>query len=297
MPVIDGVISWIMKTYVDCIPCLVKQALNAIRLVTSDEVVQEQALCDILIKISKMDMAASPPAMGAEIHRLIRKLTGQNDPYKNLKQQYNQFALDAYPRLKQIIRDSGRPLETAVRLAIAGNIIDFGADLDIDQAMVDRTLDHSLTDALFGEIDAFAAAVSEAGTILYLADNTGEICFDRLLIEEIGPDRVTLAVRGRPVINDATIEDARFCGLTDIVKVIDNGTDIPGTILSACSESFARFFYQADLIIAKGQGNYETLSDLSDGKDIFFLFKTKCAVAARDMGCEIGRLVVKKKNS
>ena len=148
MPILDGVNSQAMKTYIDCIPCFVKQALSAVRLASADAALQERAIRDILIKISTMDMGTSPPEMGAEMHRLIRKLTNQDDPYKALKRQYNRFALDAYPRLKQVIADSDRPLETAVRLAIAGNIIDFGANLDIDQAVVDHTVERSLTEPL-----------------------------------------------------------------------------------------------------------------------------------------------------
>jgi len=295
MSVVDGVDFPVMKTYIDCIPCLVKQALSAVRLATVDEIVQERGLREILSKISELDLASSPPAMGGEMHRLIRSLTGKDDPYQELKQEYNRFALSSYPRLKELVRTSDQPLETAARLAIAGNIIDFGANLDIDQVMVDQTIQQSLTEPLFGDMAAFSQAVSGAGNILYLADNTGEIVFDRLLIEAIGPEKVILAVRGGPVINDATMADARFCGLTDIVRVIDNGTDIPGTILPACSRSLVRAFEAADLIIAKGQGNYETLSDNVDGHDIFFLFKTKCPVAARDIGCQVGRCVVARK--
>jgi hypothetical protein len=283
-----------MKTHIDCIPCLVKQALNAVQLAGADELLQEQALRDILIKISRMDMSASPPEMGAEIHRLVRKMTGRDDPYSDLKDRYNRFAMDAYPRFKQLIAASPNPLETAVRLAIAGNIIDFGANLEINQAVVDRTIEASLTAVPFGDIKEFFMAVSNAEKILYLADNTGEIVFDRLLIEEIGPDRVTVAVRGGPVINDATMDDARFCGLTDMVDVVDNGADIPGTILDACSDSFIRSFQEADLIVSKGQGNYETLSETSVNRNVYFLFKTKCTVAARDIGCEVGRLVARK---
>lgn len=286
-----------MKTHIDCIPCLVKQTLNAIRLAGADETLQERTLRDILTKISCMDMSSAPPEMGAEIHRLVRKQTGRKDPYADLKDHYNRFAMDAYPRFKRLITASQKPLETAVRLAIAGNIIDFGANLEIDQAVVDLTIEASLTAVPFGDINAFSRALTDAEKILYLADNTGEIVFDRLLIEEIGPARVTMAVRGGPVINDATLDDARFCGLTDMIDVIDNGADIPGTVLDACSDSFIRHFQEADLIVAKGQGNYETLSETTGDRNIYFLFKTKCPVAARDVGCEVGRMVIKKINS
>jgi len=142
-------------------------------------------------------------------------------------------------------------------------------------------------------MEAFQAAVNSAKKILYLGDNTGEIVFDRLLIEQLSPDRVTYVVRGAPVINDATMIDAENTGMTKMVRVIENGTDAPGTILSICSDNFLEYFNSTDLIISKGQGNYETLSE--EDKNIFFLFKAKCRIAARDAGCELGDIVVLKK--
>ncbi len=291
----DGVNYPDMKTYVDCMPCFIKQALTTVRLATADEDLQQRVVREILTEISAMDLTAPPPVMAAGMHRRIREATRRDDPYKDLKQHYNRFALAAYPRLKTLVETSEWPLETAVRLAIAGNIIDFGVNLGVNPVMVDDTVEQSLTVSLFGEISPFAEALSGAEKILYLADNAGEIVFDRLLIEEIGPERVTLAVRGSPVINDATMEDARFVGLTDIVAVIDNGSDIPGTVPPVCSDSFVRTFEQADMIISKGQGNYETLSETVAGGDMFFLFQTKCGVAARDIGCGTGCFVIKKK--
>jgi uncharacterized protein with ATP-grasp and redox domains len=129
-----------------------------------------------------------------------------------------------------------------------------------------------------------------AQNILYLVDNAGEIAFDRLLIEQLPTEKITVVVKGKPVINDATMEDAEFVGLTDIVEVIDNGSDAPGTILETCSQNFRDRFEEADLVIAKGQGNYETLSDLD--KNIFFILKAKCPVIARDIGCEIGDMIL-----
>ncbi|MFP4446700.1 MAG: damage-control phosphatase ARMT1 family protein [Desulfosudaceae bacterium] len=283
-----------MKTYIECIPCFVQQTLGAVRLATEDYSIQETVLREMLTAISRIDMEQSPPLMGREIHRHIREKVSRDDPYKTVKDQYNRLALDLLPALSERVKNADNPLETAVRLAIAGNIIDFGANLDIDPAVVDKTIEKSLTDPLFGDIEGFARAVARADNILYLADNAGEIVFDRLLLEQLPRDRVTVAVRGAPVINDATYEDARLAGITDMVPVIDNGTDIPGTFLEACSPSFVAAFQAADLVIAKGQGNYETLSDHPNAGKIFFLFKTKCPVAARDMGCAVGRFVVQK---
>ncbi|MCK4815836.1 DUF89 family protein, partial [bacterium] len=128
--------------------------------------------------------------------------------------------------------------------------------------------------------------------ILYLADNAGEIVFDRLLIEQLPYEKITVVVKGKPVINDATMDDAEFAGLTEIVEVFDNGSDAPGTILQDCSQTFRDRFEDADLVIAKGQGNYETLSEVD--KDIFFLLKVKCFIIARDIDCEVGEMILQR---
>jgi uncharacterized protein with ATP-grasp and redox domains len=138
----------------------------------------------------------------------------------------------------------------------------------------------------------FRQAVNDAREILYIADNAGEIVFDRLLIERLPIEKVTVAVKGSPVINDVTMEDALVAGLPRIVEVIDNGSDAPGTILESCSGYFQERFEKADLVIAKGQGNYETLSDID--KNIFFILKAKCPVIARDIGCEVGQMIFQK---
>ena len=139
-------------------------------------------------------------------------------------------------------------------------------------------------------LKSLQAAIKQSERILYLGDNAGEIVFDRLLIEQIDRQKVTFVVRGSPVINDATMEDARMTGMADIVEVIDNGSDAPGTILEDCSAEFRQRFKMANMIIAKGQGNYETLSQTN--RKIFFLFKAKCPVIAEDVGCETGSYIV-----
>lgn len=145
------------------------------------------------------------------------------------------------------------------------------------------------------QLEAFKEAVSQAERILFLADNAGEIAFDRLLIELLPTEKVTVAVKGKPVINDATLEDARMTGLTDLVEVVDNGSDAPGTILASCSQAFRDRFEKAYLVIAKGQGNYESLSD-SD-KDIFFILKVKCPVIAQGLHCAAGSMILQRSNT
>lgn len=280
-----------MRTYFDCIPCFVRQVLDSVRMTTDDEQIQEKVLREALYLGSKMDLSQSPPAMAQKIHRFIREITGVKDPYLEVKNRFNKLGLQMYPELKQQVETSADPLETAVRLAIAGNIIDFGVNSVVEQSQVEKTIAESLTEPLDMEaMEEFRDATSQAEDILYLGDNTGEIVFDRLLIEQLPYEKITFAVKGGPILNDATIEDAQVVGLTDIVNVIDNGSDAPGTILESCSEAFRRRFDKSDLIIAKGQGNYETLSNID--KNIFFMLQPKCVVLARHLGREIGSLVL-----
>ncbi len=281
-----------MRTYFDCVQCFVRQALDAARLLSDDEKIHEQVLRKVLIESSGMDFCKSPPVMGQRIHRLIRELLGNNDPYRQIKDHSNRLAMKLYPVLKMKIEQSSDPLEKALRFAISGNIIDLGVNSQLDESIIYKTLENSEKNTLLpNTIDDFRNAVDQAADILYLGDNAGEIVFDSLLIEQLPCENVTFVVRGSPVINDATLVDAQFAGITDIVEVIDNGSDAPGTILEYCSPAFRARFEKADLIIAKGQGNYESLSDIK--KNILFVLMAKCPVIARDIGYDAGNLILK----
>ena len=257
-----------MKTYYDCIPCLIRQTIDAANFATPDETIHDQVLRRVLLTMSNMDLHESPPLMGQRIHRIIRTLSGNDDPYKQLKDHFNQFALELYPELKKRIINSANPLKTAARVSIAGNLIDFGASSRVDRSLIYKTIEQSISAHIFGDIDTMLHAVDSAENILYLGDNAGEIVFDRLFIEELPLNKITFVVRGNPVINDVTLSDAEDTGLSSLVDVIANGSDAPGTLLEECSEDFRRRFFGADLIISKGQGNYETLNDIP--KKIFF---------------------------
>jgi len=280
-----------MKTYFDCIPCAVRQVLDAVRMITDDEAVHEKVLRESLGMWQTMDLRQSPPEMAQKIHRFLREVTGVADPYYEVKQRYNRLALEMVGELTKTVEQSAEPFETAVRLAIAGNIIDFGVNSTIEERHVAETIRQSLTDPLDTQaVQQLQEAVAQAKDILYLGDNAGEIVFDRLLIEQMPREKVTFVVRGGPILNDALTEDAEMVGLTGLVEVIDNGFDAPGTIMEACSADFRRRFAEAGLVIAKGQGNFESLSE--PGREVFFLLRPKCAVLAQHLGCEIGRLVV-----
>lgn len=282
-----------MKTYLDCIPCFVRQALDAARMVTDDLVVHEKVVRNTLELAESMRFDRAPPWMGQQIHRRLKSLTGQADPYGEVKRRSNQMAMALYPHLKQDVRNADDPLAVAVHLAIAGNVIDFGCKANVS----DDDVFESIRVAMEASLDEttlakFKQAVERSEDILYLADNTGEIVFDRLLIEQLPTGKVTLVVRGEPIINDATREDAEVAGLSALVEVIDNGTDVPGTIPELCSSEFRERLAGCDLVISKGQGNYETLDGLE--KEIFFLLQAKCPVIARHIGCEVGSFVFHK---
>jgi hypothetical protein len=263
---------------------------------TSDRDVQEEALRRALREAAELDMSAPPPVMGQTVHRIVRELTNVEDPYKEAKQRFNQFALDLYPELKKRVEKSANPVSAAIHLAAAGNIVDLGVKSGFANEQVHEAIENALDDPLAPEaVDAFCRAVGAADDVLYLGDNAGEIVFDRLLIEQLqrtgtADDSITYVVRGRPIINDATMTDAIETGMTELVPVIDNGSDGPGTILEDCSAGFRRRFDAADLIIAKGQGNYETLSQAD--KPIVHLLKVKCPVIAEDLGRPVGKLVL-----
>lgn len=280
-----------MKMYNECFPCLAKGALNAARLATPDQGVQLDILQTVLKKLADLDPASPPPLMARFIHDTIEAWTGVTDPYAALKERYNTLALTLYPWLESLKVQGGPDrFDTGVRLAVAGNIIDFGAAEQVGEDKLMETISRALALPVNGSVAQLRRAVDAAEKILWLGDNAGEIVFDKLLLEEMDSSKVTYAVRGGPVQNDATLADARAVGLTDLVPVISSGAAIPGTLVSHCSAEFTEIYKAADLIIAKGQGNFETLPH-DDGR-IFFLFKAKCPVVARHGNCRLGEVVV-----
>jgi uncharacterized protein with ATP-grasp and redox domains len=267
-----------------------RQALEAVRMTTGDESVHEQVVRRLAREINRMDMSLSPPAMGQRFHRLIRELTGDPDPYRVAKERTNRLAMALYPAIRDRVAAASNPLEMAVRMAIAGNVFDFAVDSRNREEMFRHTMDRAATARLHGDLPAFVHEATAADSILYLTDNAGEIVFDRVLVETLGPHRVTVGVRGRPVLNDALRTDADAAGLTGLVEVVDNGSDAPGTMLDDCTAEFRSRFMGAALVIAKGQGNYETLSDAP--RPVWFALLAKCEVIARHIGCEPGSFVL-----
>jgi len=277
-----------VKTYLDCYPCFMRQALQAARFADIDEAGQKRILLSVMSALESMPDGASPPTMAREIHRLVREIGGNPDPYRTVKVSSTEHALTWYPVLRERIDAADDPLDMAIRLSIAGNIIDLGASVDYDlEESIDRVLSQPL--AIDGTAE-LRRRLGEVSRVLYLGDNSGETVFDRLLIETMDVP-VTYVVRGAPTINDATRQEAIEAGLEAVAEIIDNGSDAPGTLLETTSPAFRERFDSAELILAKGQGNFESLSHVD--APIAFLLQAKCSVIAGELGVDEKSLIVK----
>ena len=264
--------------------------MDASGLAADNKATQEKVLKKVLSELGKTSLKGKIPSdIAYKVHRTVRKLTGNSDPYKKLKDKYNKKALRLYPSLKQKVSKSKDRLLTATKLAIAGNIIDFGPGSKFD---LEKTIDEVLTrDFAINHFDRFRRALQNSEKILYLGDNAGEIVFDRILLAELKGKKITFVVKGGPIINDATIEDAKFAGINKIAKIKTVSNGEPGTGPKRNSKEFINWLKSADVVISKGQGNYEALSDAE--ANIFFLLKVKCPAIAKDIGVDIGGIVVK----
>jgi uncharacterized protein with ATP-grasp and redox domains len=270
-------------------PCFAQQALDAVSMVTEDPRVRLQVMRRVLRAMSHFELDLSPLRMAAHIHGLIRQETGDPDPYREVKRRANAFAMGMLPLLRDRVRSSADPFETALRMAIAGNIMDWGArhHVRLSDQVVEETIEQTLAAPIRGcSVEEFRQKLQAADAVLYLADNAGEIVFDSLFILFIPCENITVAVKDGPTINDVTVADAEEIGLEAQVRVVSTGSDIPGTVLDDCSAEFREQFDSADLIIAKGQANYEALSEQRE--PIYFLLKAKCPVIASDIGCKVG---------
>jgi uncharacterized protein with ATP-grasp and redox domains len=278
-----------MKTYLDCFPCFLRQALEAARMVGADEERQRMIIDRTMAALRDAPLESTPPEIADRVHRIVRQLTANHDPYAAVKAASTREALRLYPRLRALAVEDGDRLERAVRIAIAGNKIDFAPGTYFD---VEQTLESILSQPFgINDMVALREALSEARSVLCLGDNAGETVFDRVLIEALDVP-VTYAAKDGPILNDATVEDALAAGLDEVAEVVSTGSDAPGTILARCSAPFRRLYEEADLIIAKGQANYETLSE--GGERLFLLLKVKCPVIARDVGAPVGSIVLKQ---
>lgn len=268
-----------MKTALECMACYLRQTLQVSRVATDDEVLHLAALRRVSELITDMDMERTPPENSVQVYRAIAEITACADPYLEIKQQSNEQALAFLPEFKKEVAASQDSLATALRLAIGGNIIDYGAmhSFDVDAAM-ERCLHAPFAVDHSRELLRQLCDLAKGAKVLYLADNSGEIVYDSLVVSELVAMglNVCVVVKSGPIINDALLADAKACGLDKISRLLENGTSCPGTPLESCSAELLQAFENADLIISKGQGNFETLSE--SGAEIYFLLTVKCSV-------------------
>jgi len=248
--------------------------------------------------IADIGLGMTPPEMGAIFQKIIQDVSGNRDLYKDAKDKSNRLAFDLYDKVKKKVRASKDKLLTAIESAIAGNIIDFGVknslnvEKELEKIMSEENKMIKNENKIFFAYDDFKNKLERSKKIIYLADNCGETVFDRVLIEEIQnlyPSvEVIYSVKEKPILNDALLEDAVFCGIDKICKTVSTGSVIPGTVLKLCSAEFLEIYKDADMVISKGQGNFESFVD--DNKPVFYLFMAKCPVVAKEVGCETGNI-------
>jgi len=285
-----------MKVYPECGPCMLRQAGEAIDLATDDQKLKIDTINEVFKHLANnFKPGASSNKIGSNMHRIIKRKTKCHDPYINKKEIGNQIAIDLLPKVQEILKNDDS-LENYVKIAIIGNILDFAAlGLDIDfEKMINDSLKRDLA---INHIEDLKKSIEKSDSLLYLADNTGEIVFDKLLIEKLrgyGLD-ITIAVKEKPILNDACMEDAIAIGLQKQANLVSTGTDSVGVVYDDLSFEFREIFNSHNFIISKGLGNYEGLTEIDlKNKDVFYLFSAKCSAIAKDSNVNLGDTVLLK---
>jgi hypothetical protein len=276
-----------MKTNLDCLPCFLTQGLRAARLcVPEDADLHRRLLQTWAARLAEMDINLPPPAIAGELYRDVETLLGNGDPFLQDKKTANARVREILPRLESIVASSSDPLARALEISIIGNYIDSGVAREFPW---EEELEQEARDLDRQVYERFRQTVEDHKEVMILGDNAGEIALDTILVgllQERGCT-VTYVVRGSPIINDATLEDAREVGMIELCKVVSSGVDTPGTVLSRCSQDFLASFNRSPVILSKGQGNLEALSDECSG--IFYALKVKCPVVADMTGLGVGQ--------
>lgn len=268
-----------------CISCIVNQACTVSKLLAQgNKELQLRIVKKVCRAVDNIGMNDTAPMFSATIQSIVEQHLGVTNPYENIKKQNRTTVERLLPHIRALMDGSGDKLEVAVRAAIIGNSIDLGANPGFDIArevnqMTSINIDLSM-------LTRFKDDLKHAELILYIGDNYEEALFDKLLLAELSPRKVIFAVRSRPVLNDITLEDAKGLALDAICTVIESGSTIAGTDLKKCTKEFLEMYKKADMVIAKGQGNYETLID--ESRPIYFMFKIKCEVIAERAGYPVG---------
>lgn len=278
----------------DCALCSMNGVLNLFKKGLIEEKYQEEIFKKLMEYYANVDYSLPSTTINRGVKKIVCEISGLVDPFKPLKEKVNKKAFEYYKKYEKAIKNDKNSLQKAMRLAIAGNIIDFGPTHDFN---IEKQID-GIFQAEFSVDDSekLFEEIKKAKSILYIGDNTGEIIFDRLFLEVINHDNVTFVVREKPILNDSTIEDAIWAKIDRLAKIITTGDDAPGVLLDSVSEEFLHNYNSADLIISKGQGNFEGLGHITD-KNIFFLFTVKCKLISKMLNIPIGKSLVKAAKS
>ena len=280
-----------MKIQTECLHCLLRQVTDAVLMTDADEETRHNIMKKQLEILSDYESYASPPHIAGPMHNCVRAVSGCYDPYYNIKEKDMATAKANFPLVEEYIAPKDDPLYWGVKAACAGNTLDSAAN---PGGSFKETMEAEL-DTPYGicDIELLRERLKTAKKVLILADNSGETYFDVLMLRALGDVEIIYAVRDCPSINDATVEIAERSGIGKYARIISSGSTAPGTILSEATAEFRDIFDTADVIISKGQGNYEALDDAN--REIFYLFKVKCPVISRHFGVEIGKYVIKLK--
>lgn len=281
-----------MKIFLECLPCMLRQALEAAYLTTDDENLHEIIMIEAMDELAKYQEYVCAPQLAEVIHNIVKKHSGKKDPYATIKSNDIRMAQNVESKMRRYIVENDDILKNILRVAAIGNILDSAlySDIDLNSCLSNEML----TPFVIRDRDAFSNDLSNARQILIIGDNAGEAVFDRLLIEYLSNRyEVIYAVRGAPIINDITIQEALKLNIADYAKIISTGCGMPGAFLDACNEEFRYIFDRADVVISKGQGNFEALSGRTD-KSIYYLLKAKCKRIAERFDVELNNYVFSK---
>jgi len=277
-----------MRTYQACIPCIINLMESTLNKADLDDLKKQVILDKFNEDYGKVDMTLPPARTAGLIYQKLLQETAQEDLFKAHKKSSIQEALKLYPQLKNLAEGASDSLEMAIRISALGNILDVSNpnNYNLEDEII-RLMDVQIVG---GSLELFRNKLSSADSLLILADNAGEAVFDKVLIETIDVPTV-YAVKSKPAFDDALLADARQAGIDQVAQIIETGTPYPGTYMPSCTPEFQDIFTKAPLVLAKGQANFETLSDAS--RDLFFLLKVKCEVVSEEINFPIGSLTLK----
>ncbi|OPJ62395.1 damage-control phosphatase ARMT1 family protein [Clostridium oryzae] len=285
-----------MKVVIDCVHCYLKQAVSCMTMANIDADKQHEILYSLMDDVKNLDRNGTPCDNSSEIIFKAYEKIGIRDPYESVKKESNDMALSLYEKLEKIISKSNNRLYDALKIAVAGNVIDLGINRNFD---IDAALEQSLKKGFaVDDFDKFYNLIKKSDSVLILGDNAGEIVFDKILVKELKAlnKKVIYSVKSGAVLNDSTMYDAHYTGMDEIAQVVESGSSYLGTPLTKISNEFKDIMYNAPVIISKGQANYESLSEEKTLLDkIFFLLKIKCECVGTDANAPFGEMVFFKK--